>query len=243
MERSGLKIGSRLFRYQAIRLARDTTFSLLFPIILHVTKPSDSRSTNFSLIERVLVDDSRAWRELVELYGPLVAHWCRRLSIPERAVQDCVQNVFLAVLKALPNFEAQPAADSTHSSPENRYGFRAWLWGITRHKCLDMRRSEGRQPQPAGGSTMLGQLNEEPALPTDEWEEFTEAQEITQLLRRAMAQVECEFESRTWQVFWRTTVDGLPTAVVAEELAVDPATVRQYRSRVLRRLRKQLGEN
>lgn len=51
-----------------------------------------------------------------------------------------------------------------------------------------------------------------------------------------------EFEPRSWQAFWRSAVDGIPTAVVAEELGVTAAAVRQSRSRILRRLRQQLGD-
>lgn len=216
------------------------------PYELLTLAPTKSSSTRVSLIERVLVDDSRAWRDLVELYGPLVAHWCRRLCIPERSVADCVQNVFMAVLKALPDFE--PNAQTCTDTPSNqtpRYGFRAWLWGITRHKCLDMMRAEGRHPSPAGGSTLMQsilQIQDTQDDAGESWEEYTEATEITQLLQRAMQQVEAEFEPKTWKAFWRTTVDGLSTNHVASELDIGTAAVRQYRSRVLRRLRKQLGE-
>ncbi len=92
---------------------------------------------------------------------------------------------------------------------------------------------------------MLGVLqnvadgNNEPIVQEDE---PTESLELEQLTRRAMVQVEAEFEPRTWQAFWRTVVDGINTAQVAEELEMTLATVRQHKSRVLRRLRQQLGD-
>lgn len=190
----------------------------------------DPNSTNPSLIERVRFDDSKAWRELVDLYGPLVAFWCRKVGVREAQITDAVQDVFLAVLRTISSYEADPS----------KSGFRAWLWGVTRHKCVDLLRRENRHPEPKGGSTAL-QFSQQWADPCL-LEEPLDGTELNHLLRRAMSQVENEFEGKTWQAFYRTTVDGVATAVVATELGLDPATVRQYRSRVLRRLRRQLGD-
>ncbi len=66
--------------------------------------------------------------------------------------------------------------------------------------------------------------------------------ELQQLTSRAMAQVQSEFETRTWQAFWRSVVDGIATDTVADELQMSNVTVRQSRSRILRRLREQLGD-
>ncbi|MCU0713681.1 MAG: hypothetical protein MUC43_16605 [Pirellula sp.] len=70
----------------------------------------------------------------------------------------------------------------------------------------------------------------------------SEQTEYRSLVHRAMKQVRSEFEARSWQAFWRTTVDGIGVDQVAEELQMSKATIRQHRSRVLRRLRQQLGE-
>ena len=52
--------------------------------------------------------------------------------------------------------------------------------------------------------------------------------------------VQAEFEDRSWQAFWRTTVDEVPTEQVASELGMSVNAVRLAKSRVLRRLREQL---
>ena len=59
---------------------------------------------------------------------------------------------------------------------------------------------------------------------------------------RAMRRVEPEYEPRTWQVFIEVVVLGHPTHVVAERHALSPAAVRQIKSRILRRLRQELGD-
>lgn len=73
-------------------------------------------------------------------------------------------------------------------------------------------------------------------------EEPTENEQLQQLIHRALQQVQCEFEQNTWQAFWRSVVDGLPTDIVSRELNVSSAAIRQARSRVLRKLRQQLGD-
>lgn len=91
-----------------------------------------------------------------------------------------------------------------------------------------------------GGSTAMFAAQQIPEQIDDS--DADQRSQFTALMRRALAQVECEFEAKTWQAFWRTTIDGQTVAAVAEQLDVQPATIRQHRFRVLRRLRQQLGE-
>jgi RNA polymerase sigma-70 factor (ECF subfamily) len=50
-----------------------------------------------------------------------------------------------------------------------------------------------------------------------------------------------EVQERTWQAFWRTTVDGRAAADVAAELGMQPGSVYQAKSRLLARLRELLA--
>ncbi len=85
----------------------------------------------------------------------------------------------------------------------------------------------------------MQQVVDHSAVPDDE---PTGDLQLQQLTARAIAQVQNEFEARTWQAFWRSVVDGISTDKVATELQMTPAAVRQSRSRILRRLRQQLGD-
>ena len=58
----------------------------------------------------------------------------------------------------------------------------------------------------------------------------------------AISQVEAEFEERTWQIFIRSVIDQTTTIVVADEFGITQPALRQIRSRVLRRIRQQLGD-
>ena len=49
-------------------------------------------------------------------------------------------------------------------------------------------------------------------------------------------------EPQTWSAFWNTTALGRTATDVAAELGLTTAAVRQAKSRLLRRLRRQLGD-
>ena len=185
-----------------------------------------------SLLARARARETAAWSEMVRLYTPLVAHWCRRCGLDSHDSADCIQEVFTAVASSLQNYE-----------PRRTNGaFRAWLWTITRNKVRDIFRRRSHQPQAVGGSTAgqsLAELPDESAVPDDE---PSDAAQLSELVQRGLEQVRGEFESRSWQSFWRTAIDGIPTSIVAEQLGLTAAAVRQNRSRVMRRLRQQLGD-
>jgi RNA polymerase sigma-70 factor (ECF subfamily) len=186
--------------------------------------------TSLSLLRRAQANDPPAWDRLTTLYRPLVVFWCRQAHCPDADVEDLTQEVFAAVAAGLGGFRRDRPGDS----------FRGWLRGVTRNQVLVyFRRNRGR-PQPEGGSDALGRLHDL-ADPLPE-SAADEEREVGRWYRRAVEQVRGEFEERTWHMFWRAVIDGRPTAAVAEELRVTPAAVRQAKSRVLRRLKEEMGE-
>lgn len=191
-----------------------------------------SSQTRLSLLSRARERDGEAWRELVALYGPLIAYWCQRFGLSSHATADCIQEVFASVSKSLSTF--RPLRESG--------AFRAWLWTITSNRIKDLYRREQRHVRPTGGSTALRSIEhiaDERDLPN---EEPSSAVAIQALMARAMEQVRGEFEPKTWSIFLRSVVDQVSTELVASEFEVRPATVRQVRSRILKRLREQLGD-
>jgi RNA polymerase sigma-70 factor, ECF subfamily len=185
--------------------------------------------TSLSLLARARANDRDAWERLTSLYRPLVAFWCRRARCPAEEVEDVTQEVFAAAAAGLAAFRRDRPGDS----------FRGWLRTITRNQVLlYFRRNQGR-PQPVGGSVALGQIQNLPDLIA---EPADEGAEVGLVYRRAVEQVRREFEQRTWQIFWRTVIEGISPAAVAEEMHTTPAAVRQAKSRVLRRLKQEMGE-
>jgi RNA polymerase sigma-70 factor (ECF subfamily) len=181
---------------------------------------------------RVRAGSSDAWGELVDLYGPLVDSWCRRAGLSAAARADVGQDVFLAVHRGISGFDPT----QLHAT------FRGWLWTITRNAVLKSLRH--RQPPPPGGSTALARLAEiaDPWVDASSDDPISTPDESASLLRRALDQIRPTVEELTWQAFWSTTVLGRSAPDVAQELGLTPAAVRQAKSRILRRLRRQLGD-
>jgi RNA polymerase sigma-70 factor (ECF subfamily) len=146
---------------------------------------------------------------------------------PEDAA-DIVQEVFTAVARSADTFQRRNPSDS----------FRAWLATIARNKIRDHFRRQRDAPAAKGGTAVQQQLQQLPE--PDEPEEASQVESL--LSHRALELVRVEFEERTWQAFWRTGVDGEFPADVAEDLGMSVFAVYQAKSRVLRRLRRELAE-
>lgn len=197
---------------------------------------TEHESSDLSLAMRLRAGSSDAWRELVDLYGPLVDSWCRRAGLSTEAARaDVGQEVFLAVHRGISRFDpTRPRAT-----------FRGWLWVIAQNAILKWRR---KHDLPPGGSTAQARLAEIPARwdvnpgEVDTEDAPSTPDESAALLRRALDQIRPTIEPQTWEAFWQTAVLGRAAPDVAHELGLAPAAVRQAKSRTLRRLRRQLGE-
>lgn len=193
-------------------------------------------STSHSLLVRLKQHDPESWDRLVTLYAPMVFFWCRKLRLAEHDIPDVVQEVFQAVAKGIDRFRLDRPEDS----------FRGWLRTITRSKAMDLFRRQSRQPATAaGGSEALQRLTQLPATDPSDTADASDATEnlaIQDLFQRACNLIRTDFQTKTWQAFWRCVVDGRTPADVAAELSMRPGTVRVAKSRVLQRLRQELGE-
>lgn len=188
-------------------------------------------STSSSLIELAKAHDQQAWRQLVRLYGPLVDFWIRRPGLQAADAEDVFQEVFQAVARGIAAFRKDRPGDT----------FRGWLRTVTRSKVGDFFRRRAGDPQAAGGSDALQWWQEwaEADSGSSSGEESAAVQEVW---LRGLALIRAEFEDRTWEMFWRVTVDEQPAGEVAAGFGVSAAAVRLAKSRVLRRLREQLGD-
>jgi RNA polymerase sigma-70 factor (ECF subfamily) len=191
-----------------------------------------STGTSRSLLERVKAAEAPAWDRLVQLYAPLVYHWCRRWGLKEEDIADIFQEVFLAVATHIAGFRKDRASDT----------FRGWLRTISRNKVLDHYRRLGREPGGVGGSEAQYRLSALPAPVVPEEPSQEEDQAERSLFLRGLDGIRAEFEPRTWQAFWKTAVEGRLPRDVAAELAMSAGAVRVAKSRVLHRLREELGD-
>lgn len=201
---------------------------------------SHGGSTSRSLLNEARLADAEAWEKLVRLYAPLVASWCRRWNVPQQDIVDVLQEVFTAVAAHLSQFRKDRPGDT----------FRGWLMVIARHKAIDYFHSRRRQPLAAGGTEASMRLQEilDPAARSSEESNAINHVAVdddlifNDVLLRALESIRPEFHERTWQAFWKVVVEGRAASDVAADLAMKPGAVRVYKSRVLLRLRHELGD-
>ncbi len=193
---------------------------------------SNESATSLSLLQRIRQGDAAGWHRVVELYTPLVYHWCQRWGVSGADADDVLQEVFQAAAASIGDFRREREGDT----------FRGWLRAITRYKVLAYWRSRERHPASPGGSSALQRLQEVPTPEESAAEEAADAATLSDLFHRALGMLQGEFEARTWQAFWRTAVDAQSAPDVATELDMTANAVRMAKSRVLRRLREELGD-
>lgn len=189
--------------------------------------PSVSAATDHtqrSLLVRVRSGDPAAWEAFATLYRPLMVGWLRGQGIPPGETDDLVQEIFLSVVRSLPQFD--------HSG---RVGaFRAWLRTIACRRAGDYWRAIGRSP-PAGVGFDLERLEDPYSELARRWDE----EHDRYVFRCLLDLVGHEFEPATVRAFRRLVLDEAPGAVVARELGVSVGAVYVARSRVLRRIRQE----
>jgi RNA polymerase sigma-70 factor (ECF subfamily) len=189
--------------------------------------------TSLSLLQRIRNGDSSGWRRVIDLYSPLVYHWCRRWGVEGADADDVLQEVFKAASESIDTFRRDREGDT----------FRGWLRIIARHRVLAFWRGRDRRADAAGGTEALQRLQEIPDAAVEaDADDPEEATQFSALVQRALGLLRGEFEPRTWQAFWRVAVDGLSAPDVAAELGMSANAVRMAKSRVLRRLREELGD-
>jgi RNA polymerase sigma-70 factor, ECF subfamily len=194
--------------------------------------PRRDGSTSRNLLEAAKRDDSSAWERIVQLYAPLVASWCRRWGVAEQDLGDLLQDVFAAVAGHLNRFRKQKPGDT----------FRGWLLTIVRNKVHDHFRRRAREPAATGGTEAALHMQQVPDPALDDGQELAADPLYDDLLLKALESIRGEFHERTWQAFWHVVVEGRTASDAGAELDMKPGAVRVAKSRVLMRLRRELGD-
>jgi RNA polymerase sigma-70 factor, ECF subfamily len=180
-------------------------------------------TTPISLLERLRVQAGpENWRRFADLYTPLLFYWARRLGLQDSDAADLVQDVFLQLMRKLPQF--------THNRTNS---FRSWLHTVLLNQWRTAQRRRVALPVPDSDPTLT-------ELPAAEDEALSEADYQHYLAQRALRLMQAQFQPTTWQACWQQVVEGKSAAEVAAALGISEGAAYVAKSRVLRRLRQEL---
>jgi RNA polymerase sigma-70 factor (ECF subfamily) len=173
--------------------------------------------------------DEVAWREFLEIYGPVIQSTVRSQGLQDADEEDIVQQILMAVVGAIGRWKRSGHPGS----------FRAWLFTITRNLLVNF--LSRRRQFSVGGTSFVELLNQQPD--DDPVSQAQVEQEYrAELFRWAAAQVRPEFQATTWEAFWRTAVVGEPIAEVAGALELSVGSVYAARSRIMARLKRRIRQ-
>lgn len=197
-----------------------------------------ANGTSQSLIVGVKQNDPEAWERLVKLYSPLVYYWCSQAGLRKADIHDVFQDVFCRLARKISQFR-----------PIENGSFRGWLRTLTRNQAMDHFRTRQHEPEAAGGTgaqQFLEQIVAPSSDSSDGGDFVGETQMETRLqlslLHQALANIRPHFSAATFQAFWMVAIEGRETAEVAAILGMRPGTIRVSKSRILKRLRMELGD-
>jgi RNA polymerase sigma-70 factor (ECF subfamily) len=182
-------------------------------------------ATPVSLLERLRsTGEQDAWAYFVRLYTPLLLHWARKAGLQGADAADLVQDVFAALVRAMPSFRYD-----RHKS------FRGWLWTVTANKLRDRARRRPPAPLDPHAAPLAT------AVSDDSVGGLEEAEYRRHVVRRALELMQSDFRPETWRACWMTVVEGRPAAEAAARLGLTVGAVYSANCRVLARLRRELA--
>jgi RNA polymerase sigma-70 factor (ECF subfamily) len=184
--------------------------------------------TSVSLLGRLAGAPSEDdWRQLDELYRPLLRAWVARAGVPTSDVADLVQEVLLVVFRKVAGFEWR-----------GHGAFRSWLRTILANQLRHYFRGQKYRPTATGDSDFL-RLLDELESPDSALSRLWDREHDKHVAASLMQRVKGDFDPVTWQAYHRYALEGEPAAQVAEALGLSLNSVLLAKSRVLKRLRQE----
>lgn len=186
-------------------------------------QPHSKFSTRSSMIFDLKGFSPERWNNFVLVYTPLLLFWMRKKNVSESAQDDILQESLQSILAGIGNFERDSAKGK----------FRGWLRTIVKRRVADYFRS--LPPDQGVPQEVLDARIAPEQKHADDIE--GEQRALHEVKARAMELVRQSTAEETWQMFWLSTVEEVPTADIARQFNVTTAAVRMNKQRVLKRLR------
>jgi RNA polymerase sigma factor (sigma-70 family) len=186
--------------------------------------------TSLSLLDRLQQDASDSvWRDLVEVYTPVLEAWLASFRLQSADRDDIVQESLTTIL--------QQVAEFRHAGRPG--SFRAWLRAIVVNRLREFWRRRNRQAQGTGDSD-FAELLQQLESPGSDLSARWDVEHDRYVTHRLLARLEPLFEPSTREAFRRVVLEGRPARDVAAELGLSVNAVLLAKSRILRQLRLEL---
>lgn len=189
----------------------------------------DSPLTRASLLVQIRDGaNHNAWREFMQLYGPLVYGFARKRGLQDADSADLMQDVMRSVSASIGRLDYD----------RNQGTFRGWLFTITRNKVYDFLSARRLRPRGSGDSTTNRLLDSHPD--DDDGADTWEVEYQRRLASLAMERIKGEFQENTWRAFWLTAVEGVAVPDVSRQVGLSAGAIYVAKSRVLARLKEEV---
>lgn len=182
-------------------------------------------TTQTSMIRSLRYPKANRWKDFVLIYSPLLRHWIHSRQVPKSSQDDVLQECLRSIFVGIGDFRRRKFEKGS---------FRGWLRTIVNRRVADYFRLAAKSKTAPLG--LVIDVETRPQRDPNRLEEEEIA--LRELEARAMQLVRSSTAEKTWQMFWLSVVEQVPTAEIAEQYGVSNAAVRVAKSRVLMRLRR-----
>jgi RNA polymerase sigma-70 factor (ECF subfamily) len=169
------------------------------------------------------------WQRFLRLYRPLLCAWMIRAGVAAQDVDDLTQDLLIVVFRKVGKFTRL-----------RQGAFRSWLRTIVVYGVRDYFRAQHNRPRVAADDIVVRQLADlesADSMLSRQWDR----EHDEHVLRTLMQWTQNDFTPTTWEAFRRHVLDGAAPDKVAEELGLSLNAVLLAKSRVLKRLRRELS--
>lgn len=174
--------------------------------------------------------DQEAWRQFASIYTPLVYRYALKNGLQDADAADVAQETMCNIVRVICDFKYDPSRGS----------FRGWLLTVVRNSLRKRYRLAQHQSLGSGDTGVHELLHQSPDSSSLSADAAWDREYELWLFHKVANWIKGEFQSKTWDAFWKTTVDGLDVASVASELAMTCGAIYIARSRVLARIRAEI---
>ncbi|MCO4760645.1 MAG: RNA polymerase sigma factor [Myxococcales bacterium] len=194
------------------------------------------RANERELIEALQRGDGRAWRQVMEDYGPMLVAYATRLLKSRAAAEEAVQEAVVSVHGGIERFEG-------------RCSLKSWLFRAVHNKSIDELRRNKRFATPNRDEDAEWERRFGPRMWADPPKQWAGTVDAKIDAKRVLDVVRSEVENLPHthrQVLLMKEVHGLSSKEVCDVLEISPANLRVSLHRARRALRnavsQQLGE-